>query len=68
MNLKACFSLARNMQGDVNDMSEFVAVGMNQPTSSFFEACMYYKAMWERKYSRSGEEVSEKDLKQFIYG
>jgi hypothetical protein len=55
------------MQGDVNDLYEFVAIGTNQPTSSFFETCMY-KAMWERKYNHSAEEASDKDLKQFIYG
>ena len=56
----------RDMQGDVNDLYEFVAVGTNRPTSEFFENSVY-KAMWERKYNRSSDEASEKDLKQFVY-
>ena len=44
----------RDIHGDVNDLYEFIALGTNKPTSSFFESCMY-KAMWERKFSRSAE-------------
>ncbi|KAF9075729.1 VID27 cytoplasmic protein-domain-containing protein [Rhodocollybia butyracea] len=56
----------RDLAGDIDEFFEFVAIGTNEPTKTFFEICMY-RAMYERKYSRSAESVNEPDLEEFVY-
>lgn len=53
-------------KGDFGDVYEFVALGANAATSQFFETAMY-KALYERKYSRSASNASENDLKEFVF-
>ncbi|KAI0068735.1 VID27 cytoplasmic protein [Artomyces pyxidatus] len=56
----------RDLQGDVDELYEFVAPGTNAPTRVFFETCMY-RAMYERKYKLSGENTTDEDLAEFIW-
>lgn len=56
----------RDLQGDVDEFYEYVATGTNAPTRAFFETCMY-RAMFERKYKTSADNVEDKDLKEFIW-
>ncbi|KIY49273.1 VID27-domain-containing protein [Fistulina hepatica ATCC 64428] len=57
--------LWRDLQGDVDDFFEFVAPGTNEPTLAFFETCMY-RAMYERKYKKGAEGLSDSKLDEFI--
>ncbi|KAJ7665555.1 VID27 cytoplasmic protein [Mycena rosella] len=56
----------RDLQGDVDEFYEYVAVGTNAPTRAFFETCMY-RAMYERKYKVGADNVSDKELQEFIW-
>jgi hypothetical protein len=56
----------RDLDGDVDEVFEFLAVGANAPTVAFFETCMY-RAMYERKYRRSADNTSDDDLSEFIW-
>ncbi|KAI0375618.1 VID27 cytoplasmic protein [Pilatotrama ljubarskyi] len=56
----------RDLQGDDDELYEFVAAGTNEPTRAFFETCMY-RAMYERKYRASADNLSDADLQEFIY-
>ncbi|EJF61218.1 VID27 cytoplasmic protein [Dichomitus squalens LYAD-421 SS1] len=56
----------RDLQGDVDELYEFVANGTNEPTRAFFETCMY-RAMYERKYRRSADNTQDSDLQEFIW-
>ncbi|KAF9453087.1 VID27-domain-containing protein [Macrolepiota fuliginosa MF-IS2] len=58
--------LWRDLNGDVDEFFEFVAIGTNEPTRAFFETCMY-RAMYERKYRRSAEQTRDSDLEEFIW-
>jgi len=58
--------LWRDLQGDVDEFYEFVASGTNAPTKAFFETCMY-RAMYERKYKTSADNVRDEDLVEFIW-
>ncbi|KAI0335447.1 VID27 cytoplasmic protein [Cubamyces sp. BRFM 1775] len=56
----------RDLDGDVDELYEFVAPGTNEPTRAFFETCMY-RAMYERKYRASADSLSDADLQEFIW-
>ncbi|CAK5275544.1 unnamed protein product [Mycena citricolor] len=56
----------RDLQGDVDEFYEYVAVGTNAPTRAFFETCMY-RAMYERKYKAGADNLSDKDLEEFVF-
>jgi len=56
----------RDLQGDVDEFFEFVATGINAPTRAFFETCMY-RAMYERKYRKSADNVQDAELEQFLW-
>ncbi|KAF9268033.1 VID27 cytoplasmic protein [Marasmius fiardii PR-910] len=56
----------RDLEGDVDEMYEFVAPGTNAPTKAFFETCMYH-AMYERKYKVNPEEVKDVKLDEFMW-
>ncbi|KAI9001032.1 VID27 cytoplasmic protein [Trametes punicea] len=56
----------RDLQGDVDELYEFVAPSTNEPTRAFFETCMY-RAMYERKYRASADNLSDADLQEFIW-
>lgn len=56
----------RDLQGDVDEMYEYVATGTNEPTKAFFETCMY-RAMYERKYKTSAESIPDSGLEEFIW-
>lgn len=56
----------RDLDGDVDELYEFVASGTNEPTRAFFETCMY-RAMYERKYKSSADNAKDSDLDQFIW-
>jgi VID27 N-terminal region len=58
--------LWRDLQGDVDEFYEFVASGTNAPTKAFFETCMY-RAMYERKYKQSADDLLDEDLAEFIW-
>jgi len=58
--------LWRDLQGDVDEFYEFVASGTNAPTKAFFETCMY-RAMYERKYKSSADNLGDEDLAEFIW-
>ncbi|KAF6762262.1 VID27 cytoplasmic protein [Ephemerocybe angulata] len=55
----------RDLQGDVDELFEFVCPDTNAPTRAFFETCMY-RAMFERKYKRSADMASEAALDEFV--
>lgn len=50
----------------MDEFFEFVAIGTNEPTKAFFEICMY-RAMYERKYMTSADNVNDTDLEEFVY-
>ncbi|OJA19004.1 hypothetical protein AZE42_00344 [Rhizopogon vesiculosus] len=56
----------RDLDGDVDELYEFVASVTNEPTRAFFETCMY-RAMYERKYKASADNTKDSDLDQFIW-
>ncbi|KAK7061778.1 VID27 cytoplasmic protein-domain-containing protein [Favolaschia claudopus] len=58
----------RDLQGDVDEFYEYVMdpVSTNAPTRAFFETCMY-RAMYERKYKKSADNVGDQDLQEFIW-
>ena len=56
----------RDLDGDVDELYEFVAPGTNEPTRAFFETCMY-RAMYERKYRASADSLADADLQEFIW-
>lgn len=56
----------RDLDGDVDELYEFVASGTNEPTRAFFETCMY-RAMYERKFKASADNTKDSDLDQFIW-
>ncbi|KAH7920171.1 VID27-domain-containing protein [Leucogyrophana mollusca] len=56
----------RDLDGDVDELYEFVAANANEPTRAFFETCMY-RAMYERKYKISADATRDADLDQFIW-
>ena len=49
-----------------DELYEFIASGTNDATRAFFETCMY-RAMYERKYKRSGDNTSDQDLDEFMW-
>ena len=57
----------RDLQGDPDEFFEFTAPGCNEPTRAFFETCMY-RAMYERKYRKSADNVADSALEEFIRG
>lgn len=56
----------RDLYGDVDEFYEFVATGTNAPTKAFFETCMY-RAMYERKYKKSADNVQDAALEEFVW-
>lgn len=58
--------LWRDLYGDVDEFFEFVATGTNAPTRAFFETCMY-RAMYERKYKTTADNVQDSELEQFVW-
>ncbi|KAL0070704.1 Vacuolar import and degradation protein 27 [Marasmius tenuissimus] len=56
----------RDLEGDVDELYEFVAQGTNPPMKAFFETCMYH-AMYERKYKVNPEEVKDAKLDEFMW-
>ena len=56
----------RDLQGDDDEVFEFVAPGTNAPTRAFFETCMY-RAMYETKYRKSADNTTDGDLQEFIW-
>lgn len=56
----------RDLQGDIDELFEFVATGTNGPTRVFFETCMY-RAMYERKYKQNADSISDSSLEEFIW-
>lgn len=56
----------RDLDGDVDESYEFVASGTNKATIDFFVQSMY-KAMFERKYRTGSDNVSDRDLKEFLW-
>lgn len=56
----------RDLQGDVDELFEFVCPDTNAPTRAFFETCMY-RAMYERKYKRNADAATEGALEEFVY-
>ena len=56
----------RDMEGDIDEFFEFVATGTNEPTQALFEVCMY-RAMYERKYKKSADHLTDAELQEFIY-
>ncbi|CDO75567.1 hypothetical protein BN946_scf184858.g7 [Trametes cinnabarina] len=56
----------RDLHGDIDELYEFVAAGTNEPTRAFFETCMY-RAMYERKYRASADNLSDAELQEFIW-
>ncbi|KAI0832397.1 VID27 cytoplasmic protein [Trametes gibbosa] len=56
----------RDLQGDLDELYEFVAAGTNEPTRAFFETCMY-RAMYERKYRASADNLADAELQEFIW-
>ena len=56
----------RDLQGDVDELYEYVATGTNEPTKAFFEICMY-RAMYERKYKTSAADIPDSRLEEFIW-
>lgn len=56
----------RDLQGDVDELFEFVCPDTNAPTRAFFETCMY-RAMFERKYRHSADAATEGTLEEFVY-
>ncbi|RDX55595.1 VID27 cytoplasmic protein [Lentinus brumalis] len=56
----------RDLQGDEDELYEFVAAGTNEPTRAFFETCMY-RAMYERKYRQSADNTQDSDLQEFMW-
>ncbi|KAJ7368363.1 VID27 cytoplasmic protein-domain-containing protein [Mycena albidolilacea] len=57
----------RDLQGDVDEFYEYVTdSSSNEPTRAFFETCMY-RAMYERKYKVSADNVSDQELQEFIW-
>ena len=56
----------RDMEGDVDEFFEFVAIGTNVATQALFETCMY-RAMYERKYKTTADHLTDADLQEFIY-
>ncbi|TRM67758.1 VID27 cytoplasmic protein-domain-containing protein [Schizophyllum amplum] len=57
----------RDLQGDPDEFFEFTAPGCNEPTRAFFETCMY-RAMYERKYRQSADNLPDSALEEFIRG
>lgn len=55
-----------DLYGDVDEFFEFVATGTNVPTRAFFETCMY-RAMYERKFKTSADNIQDKALEQFVW-
>ncbi|KAI6034279.1 VID27 cytoplasmic protein-domain-containing protein [Pisolithus microcarpus] len=57
----------RDLDGDVDELYEFVMTEeTNEPTRAFFETCMY-RAMYERKYKTSADNVGDQDLSEFTW-
>lgn len=57
----------RDLDGDVDELYEFLMTEeTNEPTRAFFETCMY-RAMYERKYRTSADNVRDSELEQFIW-
>ena len=56
----------RDLDGDVDETYQFVATGANLATVELFVQCVY-RAMYERKYSRSADSTTDNDLAEFIY-
>ncbi|KAG6837421.1 hypothetical protein H0H93_009515 [Arthromyces matolae] len=56
----------RDLDGDVDEVFEFVAPDTNEPTLAFFQTCMY-RAMYERKHKQSADNTSETEFEEFIW-
>lgn len=54
------------MNGDIDELYEFVATDTNEPTRAFFETCVY-RAMYERKYNKVPDNISDADLVEFMF-
>ncbi|KAG8900651.1 hypothetical protein FRB99_005830 [Tulasnella sp. 403] len=58
--------LWRDLDGDEDDLFEFVATNANEPTRAFFELSVL-RAIYERKHQKTSEKAREADLKKLIY-
>ena len=58
--------LWQDLQGDEDELFQFVATTTNEPTRAFFETCMY-RAMYETKYRTSADNTTDSDLQEFIW-
>ncbi|KAK7060585.1 Vacuolar import and degradation protein 27 [Paramarasmius palmivorus] len=56
----------RDLEGDIDELYEYVASGTNEPTKAFFETCMY-RAMFERKYKVNPDDVKDVNLEEFMW-
>ncbi|KAJ6515828.1 VID27 cytoplasmic protein-domain-containing protein [Mycena sanguinolenta] len=56
----------RDLDGDVDEFYEYVTVDANAPIRALFEICMY-RAMYERKYKVSADNMDDKELREFIW-
>ncbi|KAI3612188.1 vacuolar import and degradation protein [Moniliophthora roreri] len=56
----------RDLEGDIDEMYQYVAPGTNAPTKAFFETCMY-RAMYERKYKVNPDDVKDLNLDEFMW-
>ncbi|EEB90830.1 hypothetical protein MPER_10915, partial [Moniliophthora perniciosa FA553] len=56
----------RDLEGDIDEMYQYVASGTNAPTNAFFETCMY-RAMYERKYKLNPDDVKDVNLDEFMW-
>ncbi|KAF8845879.1 VID27-domain-containing protein [Paxillus ammoniavirescens] len=57
----------RDLDGDVDELYEFLMTEeTNEPTRAFFETCMY-RAMYERKFRTSADNVRDSELEQFFW-
>ncbi|KAF8591590.1 VID27-domain-containing protein [Ramaria rubella] len=56
----------RDLEDDDDDLFEYVATGQNVPTIAFFRTAMY-KAMYERKFSKSSADATDVELQEFVY-
>ncbi|KAJ7276462.1 VID27 cytoplasmic protein [Mycena haematopus] len=56
----------RDLDGDVDEFYEYVTVDANAPIRTLFEICMY-RAMYERKYKVSADNMDQQELREFIW-
>ncbi|KAF8138516.1 VID27 cytoplasmic protein-domain-containing protein [Boletus edulis] len=57
----------RDLDGDIDELYEFLMTEeTNEPTRAFFETCMY-RAMYERKYRTSADNIGDSELEEFMW-